>query len=126
MDNRSIKHNIYKLRRDKGLSQEEVANLMDISLTSYRKIEKGTTTLISDRISQLATALGITEDELLLGNTLNHRQLQQEVKVSQQENQRLTLEINHLKHLLEEKEKQIQLLEHAVADKTEIIRLLGH
>ncbi|MBR5249568.1 MAG: helix-turn-helix transcriptional regulator [Bacteroidales bacterium] len=126
MDNRSIKHNIYKLRRDKGLSQEEVANLMDISLTSYRKIEKGTTTLISDRISQLAAALGITEDELLLGNTFNHRQLQQEVKVSQQENQRLTLEINHLKHLLEEKEKQIQLLEHAVADKAEIIRLLGH
>ena len=126
MDNRSIKHNIYKLRRDKGLSQEEVANLMDILLTSYRKIEKGTTTLISDRISQLAAALGITEDELLLGNTFNHRQLQQEVKVSQQENQRLTLEINHLKHLLEEKEKQIQLLEHAVADKAEIIRLLGH
>jgi transcriptional regulator with XRE-family HTH domain len=111
MDNRSIKHNIYKLRRDKGMSQEEVANLMDISLTSYRKIEKGETNLISERISQLAGALGITEQELLWGYNPNSSQ------------QQMQAEIQRLRQALEEKTEQIELLKKALLDKEEIIRL---
>ncbi len=111
MDNQSIKNNIYKLRRDKGMSQEEVANLMDISLTSYRKIEKGETNLISERITQLAEALGITEQELLWGYNPNPSQAQMQA------------EIQRLRQTVEEKSEQIELLKKALSDKEEIIRL---
>mgnify|MGYP003311628026 CR=1 FL=1 len=111
MDNQSIKNNIYKLRRDKGMSQEEVANLMDISLTSYRKIEKGETNLISERITQLAEALGITEQELLWGYNPNSSQAQMQA------------EIQRLRQTVEEKSEQIELLKKALSDKEEIIRL---
>ena len=93
------------------MSQEEVANLMDISLTSYRKIEKGETNLISERISQLAGALGITEQELLWGYNPNSSQ------------QQMQAEIQRLRQALEEKTEQIELLKKALLDKEEIIRI---
>ena len=41
MDNNSIKENIRKIRKSKGLTQEEMAHRMGISLTAYRDLEKG-------------------------------------------------------------------------------------
>lgn len=124
MNNRTIKENIYKLRRDKGLSQEEVANLMDISLTSYRKIEKGETALVSERINQLANVLGTSEQELLLGKSIKYNQLLQKIQQLQEEKQRLHTDLTRLQVVLEQKDRQITLLEKAVSDKEEIIRLL--
>lgn len=124
MNNRTIKENIYKLRRDKGLSQEEVANLMDISLTSYRKIEKGETALVSERINQLANVLGTSEQELLLGKSIKYNQLLQKIQQLQEEKQRLHTDLTRLQVVLEQKDRQIVLLEKAVSDKEEIIRLL--
>lgn len=124
MNNRTIKENIYKLRRDKGLSQEEVANLMDISLTSYRKIEKGETALVSERINQLANVLGTSEQELLLGKSIKYNQQLQKIQQLQEEKQRLHTDLTRLQVVLEQKDRQIALLEKAVSDKEEIIRLL--
>ena len=127
MNNRTIKENIYKLRRDKGLSQEEVANLMDISLTSYRKIEKGETALVSERINQLANVLGTSEQELLLGKSIKYNQLLQKIQQLQEVIKYILLQkidLTRLQVVLEQKDRQIALLEKAVSDKEEIIRLL--
>lgn len=67
MNNSSIKTNLYRKRQEKGLTQSEMAELLNISQTAYQKIETGNTALISNRISQLADALQIEEEELVLG-----------------------------------------------------------
>ena len=43
MDNSSIKDNIRKVRKARKLTQEELADRLDISLTAYRDLEKGDT-----------------------------------------------------------------------------------
>lgn len=65
-DNGSIKDKIYETRRKKGISQEEMANLLGMSLNSYRKIERGPTLLVSHRIWEIAKALNISPEELVM------------------------------------------------------------
>lgn len=65
-DNGAIKEKICETRRRKGVSQEEMANRIGISLNSYRKLEKGDTHLISPRIWDIATAMEIKPEELIM------------------------------------------------------------
>ena len=65
-DNGSIKVKIYETRRRKGISQEEMANRLEMSLSSYRKIERGPTLLVSRRIWEIARALDVAPEEFLL------------------------------------------------------------
>ncbi len=65
-DNGSIKEKIYETRRKKGLSQEEMANRLGMSLNSYRKIERGPTLLVSRRIWEIAETLNVTPEELVM------------------------------------------------------------
>lgn len=65
-DNGSIKDKIYETRRRKGISQEEMANKLGMSLNSYRKIERGPTLLVSRRIWEIAKTLGVTPEELVM------------------------------------------------------------
>ena len=44
MDNSTIKDNIRKRRKERKLTQEEMADRLDISLTAYRDLEKDTRT----------------------------------------------------------------------------------
>lgn len=67
MDNNSVKENISKYRRRLGLSQEVMAERMGISRTAYRNIEAGKTRLMSGNIDKIASILGISPEELLLG-----------------------------------------------------------
>ena len=60
MDNNSIKENIRKIRKSKGLTQEEMAHRMGISLTAYRDLEKGATGIVNSNISKIAEITGRT------------------------------------------------------------------
>lgn len=64
--NDSIKRKIFEIRRSKGISQERAAQLLDISTNAYRKIEKGGTILISERLWDIAKMLEISVEELIL------------------------------------------------------------
>ena len=66
MDNVTIKKKLYELRIKAGYSQEDIADLLQISLNSYRKIEKGKTKLISDRLQDIAKIYNITTDNLIM------------------------------------------------------------
>lgn len=65
-NNCSIKQKIYEVRRSKGVSQEEMANRMGIALNSYRKLERGKTSLVNEKLWQIADALGVSVRELVL------------------------------------------------------------
>lgn len=65
-NNCSIKQKIYEVRRAKGISQEEMANRLGIALNSYRKLERGKTSLVSEKLWGIANALGVSVRELVL------------------------------------------------------------
>ena len=67
MDNLSIKENICKARKKSGLTQEVMANHLGISLTAYRDLEKGSTSMFNSNIPKIAEITGTTIEELILG-----------------------------------------------------------
>ncbi|MCK6648930.1 MAG: helix-turn-helix domain-containing protein [Bacteroidia bacterium] len=61
----SIGEKIRYFRKLRGLSQEELAHELDISLTAYSKIERNITDINYSRLNQLCKILKITLIELL-------------------------------------------------------------
>jgi transcriptional regulator with XRE-family HTH domain len=57
--------NIRKMRNDRELSQENVAFNLQISQSSYAKMESGQSKLSVDRLYQLASFFKISVEELL-------------------------------------------------------------
>ena len=123
MNNESLKKKIYRLRRERGLSQESIAEQMPMSLNAYAKIEKGSTKLISDRLVKIAKLLDTTVEDLLLGpnlttvercnakcKILSDKYSQSFIKLQQRLDSSFNV-IDHLNILLNEKEKKIKELE---------------
>lgn len=69
MDNDSIKKNLLKIRLDRKLSQEEMADILGIARNTYRNIEKGKTRLLSETVMKVAEWAGMTPEEVTLGYT---------------------------------------------------------
>lgn len=67
MDNTSIKDNIRRIRKERGLTQEEMAHRLGISLTAYRDLEKGNTNIVNCNVIRLAHLLNTSTEELVLG-----------------------------------------------------------
>jgi len=64
-----LAENIRRLRKKKGLSQEKLARLADISNNTLIKIEQGIAkepTITT--VSKVASALGVSIDELVKGS----------------------------------------------------------
>jgi transcriptional regulator with XRE-family HTH domain len=64
-----LAENIRRLRKKKGLSQEKLARLADISNNTLIKIEQGIAkepTITT--VTKIASALGVPIDELVRGN----------------------------------------------------------
>ena len=70
-NNSSIKQKIYEIRRQKGISQEKMAQLLGISINSFRKLERGETILINDRLWEIAKILEVSLEELTLEEDFN-------------------------------------------------------
>jgi transcriptional regulator with XRE-family HTH domain len=67
-----LAENIRKLRKKKGLSQEKLARLADISNNTLIKIEQGIAkepTITT--VTKIASALGVSIDILVKGNKNN-------------------------------------------------------
>ena len=63
----SISDRLYNLRKDKKISQEELANVLGVSRQTVSKWETGESTPDFDKIIPLCNYFGITSDELLSG-----------------------------------------------------------
>jgi len=63
----TIGERLLKLRKERNLSQEELANVLDVSRQTISKWETDQTTPDFDKIVPLCEYFGITSDELLSG-----------------------------------------------------------
>ncbi len=67
LDDRVMGENLRKARTARGLTQAEIAERVNISLTAYQKIESGKTRIINKNYEKCAEVLGITLIELVNG-----------------------------------------------------------
>lgn len=65
----TIGERLLKLRKERNLSQEELANVLDVSRQTISKWETDQSTPDFDKIIPLCEFFGITSDELLTGNS---------------------------------------------------------
>ena len=62
-----VGHRIYALRKERRLSQEELAEMADISKQTVSLVEGGKREVLASNIAKLAEVLGVSTDYLLFG-----------------------------------------------------------
>ena len=120
MDNSSIKDNIRKVRKARKLTQEELADRLDISLTAYRDLEKGNTNIVNSNVIRLAELLDTTAEELVLG----YRPVQAPGKLLEDVRSEYGGKIEAMERRIADLEKLVRSLEETIATKNEIIAIL--
>lgn len=74
MDYSEIGQHIRNSRKSKGMSQEDLAELINISTTHMSHIETGKTKLSLQVFADIASALNVSADELLQGELTNQNE----------------------------------------------------
>ena len=64
----TIGNNLYKIRKNKGLTQAEVAEKAELSDRTYADIERGSVTMRVDSLLKICTALNITPNDILVSD----------------------------------------------------------
>ena len=120
MDNVSIKENIRKIRQKLRLTQEDMAHRLNISITAYRDLEKGRTSILNSYVGLLADVFETSTEELVLG----YRPSQiagRDIREVQEEYQS---KVSNLERRIEDLEKVITLLEENIESYKQIISML--
>ncbi|MBR2338990.1 MAG: helix-turn-helix transcriptional regulator [Clostridia bacterium] len=63
---KTIGSNLYKVRKAKGYTQAEVAELAELSDRTYADIERGSVSMRVDTLLKICTALHITPNDILV------------------------------------------------------------
>lgn len=82
---------LLKLRKQKGLSQEEVAYELNVTRQTISKWETNQTTPDFDKIAPLCELYGISTDELLIGKKIE--KVESEIKLTNKKNNALVLSV---------------------------------
>ena len=120
MDNTSIKKNIRSIRKARKYTQEEMADKMGMSLTAYRDLEKGETSIVNTNLRKVARLLDTTTEELVLG----YRPIQMDGPGLEDIKEEYTGKISALEKRIADLERLVRTLEETVAAKNEIITML--
>ena len=120
MDNSTIKDNIRKVRKAKRLTQEEMAHKLDISLTAYRDLEKGSTSIMNANIIKMAEVLETSTEELVLG----YRPVHSPAKLLEDIRSEYGGKISVMERRISDLEKLVDSLEETIRTKNEIITML--
>ena len=120
MDNNSIKQNIRNIRKSRKYTQEEMAYRMGLSLTAYRDLEKGETSIINANLQKIAALLETTTEELVLG----YRPVQMEGPGLEDIKEEYTGRVSVLEKRITDLEKLVCTLEETISAKNEIITML--
>ena len=67
LDFKPIGKRIYNLRRERNITQEQLAELVNLSVTQVSKLENGKSRLSLDSLINIATVLEASTDEILFG-----------------------------------------------------------
>lgn len=120
MDNISIKKNIRNIRKARKYTQEDMADKMGMSLTAYRDLEKGDTSIVNANLLKVAMLLDTTTEELVLG----YRPIQMEGPGLEDIKEEYTGRISMLEKRIADLEKMVSALEETISAKNEIITML--
>lgn len=120
MDNISIKDNIRKIRKAHKLTQEEVALQLGISITAYRDLEKGNTSILNGNVLKMAELLDTPTEELVLG----YRPSQIESSNLQEVHAEYSNRIEVMERRIMDLEKLVSSKEEIILGKNEIISML--
>lgn len=71
LDYNIIGERLKKARIDKNLTQEKLAEKLDVSIAFLSRIERGSSHISLKRLSQICDILGITEGSILNGSSNN-------------------------------------------------------
>ena len=120
MDNLTIKDNIRKIRKARRLTQEEMAMQLGISVTAYRDLERGSTSILNSNVYKIADLLDTPAEEIVLG----YRPSQMEGTSLQEVQQEYSGKIETLNRRILDLEKLVLYLEETIESKNEIISML--
>ncbi len=120
MDNLTIKENLRKIRKSRRLTQEEMANMLDISLTAYRDLEKGDTNIINSNIIRIAELLETPTEEIVLG----YRPVQSEGRQIEDVQAEYGGRMAVMERRIADLEKLVESLDETIRTKNEIITML--
>lgn len=109
--NAQIGNKIRRLRENKGFSQEDMAEKLQISRSAYSRIESGETNSWVNHIEKLCKELDMKVEDLLINSDNNINNNQDNASAVQANTQQDThITINHLS------EKVIELYEERIAE----------
>ena len=120
------------LRQVKGLTQEEVAERLNLSVNGYGKIERGNCDINLHRLEQIAEVFGVEVIELLgtadrnvfnLSCT-NNMDTQNNHNYSTFENSELKSELEKQQLIIQLKDKENELRDEKIRHLTEVVELL--
>ena len=119
----SVNEKIRLIRESKGLTQEDVAKKLDISVISYGDIERGNTNLKLNRLEQIAKILEISLPELIDTNdkgilNINFKNKQRDVYFGS------STELEKQQLIIELKDKELAMKDREIDNLREIIALL--
>ena len=120
MDNLTIKDNIRRIRKSQRITQEEMAHRLGISLTAYRDLEKGSTSMMNANVARIALLLNTSIEELLLG----YRPVQMPERILKEEQEKYGNHIDTMKKRIDDLEKLVKSLQETIETKNEIIGML--
>lgn len=120
MDNSTIKDNIRRMRKANRLTQEDMAHKLDISLTAYRDLEKGSTNLVNANVIKIAELLETSTEELVLG----YHPVQAPGKLLEEMRSEYGGRISTMERRIADLEKLVDSLEETIRTKNEIITML--
>ena len=120
MDNASIKENIRRFRKERKMTQEEMADMLCISITAYRDLERGSTSIMNSNVLRIAELLNTSTEEIVLG----YRPIQMPGKKLEEMQAEYSSRIESLEKENEYLRKLVKSLEETIATKTQIIEML--
>lgn len=116
------------MRTLKGLTQEEMATKLDMSLTGYAKIERGETKLHIHRLEQIVEVLGMElkdlvnfDEKMIFKGSFHGKNVQCQYYINSAVE--LTQELENMRMKLEAKERENQLLNEQIIQLKQIIAL---
>ncbi len=120
MDNNSIKDNIRRIRKSRKLTQEDMAHKLGISLTAYRDLERGNTSVMNGNVMRNASLLDTSTEEIVLG----YRPSQMAGEALEDVREEYSTRVTTLERRVADPEKLVESLKETIESKNEIITML--